>query len=71
MPQPGRTGCLENRAADDAAFVDHYNGHRPHRAELAPRRHRHPPPTKASPPAAAIHRHDRLGGLIEEYTIAA
>jgi hypothetical protein len=53
-------------------FVDHYNGHRPHRAlELSPPEPRHPPPTRTSPPAAAIRRHDRLGGLIHEYTIAA
>jgi transposase InsO family protein len=53
-------------------FVDHYNGHRPHRAlELAPPEPRHPPPTRTSPPAAAICRHDRLGGLIHEYTTAA
>jgi putative transposase len=53
-------------------FVNHYNGHRPHRAlELAPPEPRHPPPTMTSPPAAAIRRHDRLGGLIHEYAIAA
>jgi putative transposase len=53
-------------------FVNHYNGHRPHRAlELSPPEPRHPPPTRTSPPAAAIRRHDRLGGLIHEYAIAA
>jgi putative transposase len=55
-----------------AEFVDHYNRHRPHRAlELAPPEPRHPPPTETSPSAAAIRRHDRLGGLIHEYAIAA
>jgi putative transposase len=53
-------------------FIDHYNGHRPHRAlALAPPE---PPPTAqphAPPQVSAIHRHDRLGGLIHEYTIAA
>jgi hypothetical protein len=53
-------------------FVDHYHSHRPHRAlELAPPEPRHPPPTTPSPSAAAIHRQDRLGGLIHEYTVAA
>jgi putative transposase len=55
-----------------AEFVDHYNRHRPHRAlEFAPPEPRHPPATRTSPPAAAVRRHDRLGGLIHEYTIAA
>lgn len=53
-------------------FIDHYNGHRPHRAlALAPPE---PPPTvqpHAPPQASAIHRHDRLGGLIHEHTITA
>jgi transposase InsO family protein len=53
-------------------FVDHYNGHRPHRAlGLAPPEPRLPPQTTASPSATAIRRHDRLGGLIHEYAIAA
>jgi putative transposase len=53
-------------------FVEHYNTHRPHRAlNLAPPEPRRPPPMTANPPAAAIRRHDRLGGLIREYTIAA
>jgi putative transposase len=46
-------------------FVDHYNTHRPHRAlklqpPNSPRIHRRHEPS-------AIHRHDRLGGLIHEY----
>jgi putative transposase len=49
-------------------FVGHYNTHRPHRGlELAPPEPRRPPPTTAILPAAAIRRHDRLGGLIHEY----
>jgi len=55
-----------------AEFIAHYNGHRPHRAlKLAPPEPRHQPPTKASSPAFPIRRHDRLGGLIDEYAIAA
>jgi putative transposase len=43
-------------------FVEHYNTHRPHRAlKLQPPE---PPPTRA---VGAIHRDDRLGGLIHEY----
>src|SRR4030088_388211 len=51
-------------------FIDHYNGHRPHRAlALAP-------PTPVRLPAdewsgACILRRDRLGGAIHEYTLAA
>ena len=53
-------------------FVDHYNGHRPHRAlGLAPPEPRQPPPTTASPSVAPIHRQGRLGCLIHEYTVAA
>jgi putative transposase len=53
-------------------FVNHYNGHRPHRALcLAPPEPQRPPPTTATPPVAPIRRRDRLGGLIHEYTIAA
>jgi transposase InsO family protein len=55
-----------------AEFVGHYNGHRPHRAlGLAPPEPRRPAPPVRMPPAVSIHRHDRLGGLIHEYTIAA
>jgi putative transposase len=52
-------------------FVEHYNGHRPHRAlGLAPPEPRHPPPTAARLAAAKIGRRDRLGGLIHEYIAA-
>jgi GNAT superfamily N-acetyltransferase len=37
----------------------------------APPEPRHPPPTGTSPSATAIRRHERLGGLIHEYAIAA
>jgi putative transposase len=53
-------------------FVDHYNGHRPHRAlGLAPPEPRRPARPREPPRSVPIHRHDRLGGLIHEYTIAA
>jgi transposase InsO family protein len=55
-----------------AEFVDHYNGHRPHRAlGLAPPEPDQPTRPRETPRAAAIRRHDRLGGLIHEYAIAA
>jgi putative transposase len=51
-------------------FVEHYNGHRPHRAlGHAPPKPRHPPPT-ASPVAATIARRDRLGVVVHEYIAA-
>jgi putative transposase len=47
----------------------HYNEHRPHRAlHLLPPSGRDPAQPKAA--AAAVHRHDRLGGLIHEYEAA-
>ena len=53
-------------------FVAHYNTHRPHRAlGLAPPEPRHPRRPFETPPAAAIRRDDRLGGLIHDYSIAA
>jgi hypothetical protein len=53
-------------------FLGHYNGHRPHRAlGLAPPEPRRPKPPVPTLPAATIRRHDRLGGLIHEYAIAA
>jgi putative transposase len=55
------------------AYVDHYNGHRPHRA------HELVPPDPAAPtlrlvgtkPDRPIHRRELLGGLIHEYRRAA
>jgi putative transposase len=52
-------------------FIDHYNGHRPHRAlSLTPPEPRPQTPV-VQPPAASVRRNDRLGGLIHEYAIAA
>jgi putative transposase len=51
-------------------FVDHYNGHRPHRAlALTP-----PHPMHSEHPdwsGARVQRRDRLGGVIHEYSLAA
>jgi putative transposase len=53
-------------------FVGHYNSHRPHRAL------NRKPPIPVSPKLRVLHpparpsgRHDRLGGLIHEYRLAA
>jgi transposase InsO family protein len=55
-----------------AEFIGHCNGRRPHRAlGLAPPEHHQSTRPLATPRAAAIRRHDRLGGLIHEYSIAA
>jgi putative transposase len=53
-------------------FIDHYNTHRPHRSlNLTP-----PTPTAMNvlgipPTPASIERRDRLGGLLDEYKLAA
>jgi putative transposase len=53
-------------------FVDHYNRHRPHRAlGLTPPEPHPPAGPLETQRAAAIRRHDRLGGLIHEYAVAA
>jgi transposase InsO family protein len=54
-------------------FVDHYNGHRPHRALALnpphPTRRRLPPATAWG--EARVQRRDRLGGVVHEYVLAA
>jgi putative transposase len=51
-------------------FVEHYNGHRPHRAlRLTPPQPRAPTPLTWS--ACQLQRRDLLGGLIHEYSVAA
>jgi putative transposase len=53
-------------------FVDHYNRHRPHRSlRLVPPVARRPPVTRAPTAVGQVHRRDRLGGLLHEYTLAA
>jgi transposase InsO family protein len=53
-----------------AEYVDHYNGHRPHRAlgQAPPLGSAEPP---VIPPAGRVARRDRLGGLIHEYAQVA
>jgi len=53
-------------------YVDHYNTHRPHRAlGLSPPTPRPRLRLASSNPSDQLHRRDRLGGLIREYTRAA
>jgi len=53
-------------------FVDHYNGHRPHRAlNLTPPKPKRPTLRLATSGSDRIERRDRLGGLIHEYNLAA
>jgi len=53
-------------------FVNHYNGHRPHRAlSLAPPEPRRPATTMSACGDARVLRSDRLGGVIHEYELAA
>ena len=48
-------------------FVDHYNGHRPHRGlDLAAPDRLRVTPLPMTPPASTVNRRDRLGGLIHE-----
>jgi hypothetical protein len=56
-----------------AVFVDHYNGHRPHRAlTLNPPHPTRPPFAPAAAGGEArVERRDRLGGLVHEYVLAA
>ena len=53
-------------------FIDHYNRHRPHRSlGLVPPAATRPPLTPAPLGATRVHRRDRLGGLLHEYSVAA
>src|SRR5262245_61455423 len=54
-------------------FVQHYNGHRPHRAlALTPPRPTRPPVAPATEwGEARVQRRDRLGGVVHEYVLAA
>jgi putative transposase len=62
-------GCWQLRAVL-AEYVDHYNGHRPHRAlGQAPPLGPVDPPVIL--PAGRVARRDRLGGLIHEYAQVA
>jgi putative transposase len=53
-------------------FVDHYSGHRPHRAlSLAAPEPRRPAATVLASGETRILRRDRLGGVVHEYVLAA
>jgi len=54
-------------------FVEHYNGHRPHRAlDLTPPRPTGPQVAAATGwGKACVQRRDRLGGVVHEYVLAA
>jgi putative transposase len=54
-------------------FVDHYNGHRPHRALNLTPPDSDPPTLRLVTPSGRdrVERRDRLGGLIHEYGLAA
>ena len=56
-----------------AEYVNHYNGHRPHRSlDKASPLPGSPASASTSPPdATQLRRSDRLGGLIHEYKLAA
>jgi putative transposase len=56
-----------------AEYVDHYNGHRPHRSleQASPLTMSLVPPTISLPDATPLRRSDRLGGLIHEHELAA
>jgi putative transposase len=56
-----------------AVFVEHYKGHRPHRAQaLTPPKPTRPPSAPAPElREARVQRRDRLGGVAHEYVIAA
>jgi transposase InsO family protein len=62
-------GCRQLRSAL-AEYVDHYNGHRPHRALGQAPPLRPGGPAVLAPPASIVRR-DRLGGLIHEYAQVA
>jgi len=53
-------------------YVEHYNGHRPHRSlgQRSPQQGTEPAPTTLVDPHR-IRRRDRLGGLVHEYELAA
>ena len=54
-------------------FLEHYNGHRPHRAlALTPPHPTGPPVSRATDWGdARVQRRDRLGGVVREYVLAA
>jgi transposase InsO family protein len=75
-----RTECLDRLLVLNQAhlerilgvFVEHYNGHRPHRAlSLTPLEAKRPVPTMSADNIGHVLRRDRLGGVLHEYFLAA
>jgi putative transposase len=62
-------GCRQLRSVL-AEYVDHYNGHRPHRALGQAPPLKPSVPVVLAPPGRVVRR-DRLGGLIHEYAQVA
>jgi putative transposase len=56
-----------------AEYIEHYNGHRPHRSlgQRAPLQRPGAQPSARPPDVIRIRCRDRLGGLIHEYELAA
>ncbi len=56
-----------------AEYIDHYNGHRPHRSleQRSPLTMSPAKPPASPPNEEQLRRSDRLGGLIHEYKLAA
>jgi putative transposase len=54
-------------------YVDHYNGHRPHRSlgQMPPRPPAASVAARGTSDVSRLHRTDRLGGLIHEYRLVA
>jgi putative transposase len=76
-----RTECLDRLLILDqrhlervlSVFLDHYNGHRPHRALslTSPNRARRPAAATAGLTGHRVLRRDRLGGVVHEYLLGA
>ena len=54
-------------------YVEHYNGHRPHRSlgQLPPQSNRAPPAVLKNVDPSRFKRSDRIGGLVHEYHLVA
>ena len=52
-------------------FVEHYHGHRPHRAPALTQPRPTPPPVATGWGETRVQRRDRLGGVVHEYVLAA
>jgi putative transposase len=54
-----------------SGFIDHYNGHRPHRALSLTSPEPRPAATVSAVGDRRVLRRDRLGGVVHEYALAA